>query len=296
MAEVPEVETFARDLQAAVVGRTILGAEVLLPAAVRFPEPAEFVQRLAGRQVAGAQRRAKHILLPLSDDLLLELHLMLWGALWLVPAARECAPETLLALQLDREEELRLTDKLGYARVALGAPAEVARRLDLDSLGPDALDPAFSAALLARQIGKRRGALKMVLLNQRIVAGLGNRDADESLWLAGIHPSATPSRLTPDELTRLYEAIGQVLREGLELRGTQPDRFGRAAGPSTAAMCSSAPACPVRAAAPASGAGAWAAATPTTAPAASRMNSFELISLPNSELKTLPWLGGTSAG
>jgi len=86
MAEVPEVETIVRDLRAAVVGRTIRGAEVLLAEAVRFPAPHEFAARLAGQTVLEAQRRAKHILMPLSGELTLAIHFMLWGTLLLVPA------------------------------------------------------------------------------------------------------------------------------------------------------------------------------------------------------------------
>jgi formamidopyrimidine-DNA glycosylase len=228
MAEAPEVETIVRDLRTAVVGRVFVGAEVVRPEAVRFPAPDVFAALLTGRAVLGAERRAKHILLPLSDDLLLEMHFMLWGNLLLVPATQRCFPETMIVYRLDDGMELRLVDKLGYARAALGHPEEVIERLDLASLGPDMLDPSFDAATLARQIGKRRGALKSVLLNQRIVAGLGNRDTDESLWLAGIDPRRAPTSLTTDELIRLHAAIRRTVPdEGLALRGTQRDLFGR---------------------------------------------------------------------
>nr|MDQ3013119.1 formamidopyrimidine-DNA glycosylase [Acidobacteriota bacterium] len=79
----------------------------------------------------------------------------------------------------------------------------------------------------ARQLARRRGVLKTVLLNQRVLAGLGNRDADESLWLAGIDPRRSAASLTEEELIRLQAAIIKVLTEGLALRGTQRDLFGR---------------------------------------------------------------------
>jgi formamidopyrimidine-DNA glycosylase len=227
MAEVPEVETIVRDLREAVVGREILSAEVLQAAALRFPNPDEFVARIAGQVVLGAERRAKHILLPLSGELTLAMHFMLWGTLLLAPAGRRRPPETLIVFRLDRDEELHFLDKLGYARAALGAPEEIVARLDLESLGPDALDPSFDAAVLARRLAKRRGALKTVLLNQQVLAGLGNRDADESMWLSGIDPRRAPASLTSDEIERLHDAICQMLEEGLALRGTQADLFGR---------------------------------------------------------------------
>jgi len=106
-------------------------------------------------------------------------------------------------------------------------PEILEERLDLGSLGPEALDASFSPDDLARQIAHRRGLLKTLLLNQRVLAGLGNRGADESLWLAGLDPRRSASSLTPEEIARLHAAIGQVLNEGIALRGTQRDLFGR---------------------------------------------------------------------
>jgi formamidopyrimidine-DNA glycosylase len=226
MTEMPEVEILVRDLREYVVGRTITAAEVVLPAAVRFPSVPEFVEHLQGCVVTGVERRAKHILLGLSDELLMGLHMMLWGTLRLVPAGEPPMPYTLIVWHLDQGEELRLLDKLGYARAVLGTPEAVSKGLSLHLLGPDALDPSFDVATLARQIGRRRGVLKSLLLNQRIVAGLGNRDADESLWLAQIDPRRTAVSLTEAELTRLHAGIVEMVSGGVALRGTQRDLFG----------------------------------------------------------------------
>ncbi|MGE5463875.1 MAG: Fpg/Nei family DNA glycosylase, partial [Syntrophothermus sp.] len=214
MAEVPEVEIIVRDLRDAMVGRTIHTTEVISPAAVRFPSVEEFTTLLTGRVFLDSQRRAKYILLPLSGDLVLAVHFALWGTLALVPVAQPRLPETLIVWHLDREEDLRLVDKLGYARAALGSSEVLAERLDLKSLGPEALDPDFTPEVLARQLSKRRGVLKSVLLNQRILAGLGNRDADESMWMAGIDPRRSAASLTMEELARLQDAIVKVLTEG----------------------------------------------------------------------------------
>ena len=226
MAEVPEVETIVRDLREAVVGRTIQETEVLLPAAVRFPTVEEFRALITNRVVLDSRRRAKYILLPLSGDLLLAIHFALWGTVALVPTGQPRLPETLVIWHLDQEQDLRLVDKLGYARTAVGAPDILAERLDLNSLGPEALDPDFDVDVLARQLLRRKGVLKSVLLNQRVLAGLGNRDTDESLWLAGIDPRRSASSLTLEELTRLHAAIKKMLDEGIALRGTQRDLFG----------------------------------------------------------------------
>ncbi len=226
MAEVPEVEIITRDLRQAVVGRRFTGAEVLAPAAVRFPSPPDFTELLRGRRVTGAHRRAKFILLPLDDGQTLAIHFMLWGELALRPRGSERAPATLVVLELEGGEELHLTDTLGYARVALAPAAELAARLKLEELGPEALEDAFTPDVLARLLRRRRSPLKTVLLNQRVLAGLGNRDADESMWQAGIDPRRLASSLTTEEVVRLHRAIRTVLEEGLALRGTQRDLFG----------------------------------------------------------------------
>ncbi|MFY1828735.1 bifunctional DNA-formamidopyrimidine glycosylase/DNA-(apurinic or apyrimidinic site) lyase [Myxococcus fulvus] len=226
MAEVPEVEIITRDLRQAVLGRRIADVEVLAPAAVRFPAPGEFVTALRGRRIVDARRRAKFILLGLDDGQTLALHFMLWGELSLRPAGAERPSETLVILTLEDGEALHLTDTLGYARVAVGPTAELSARLKLEELGPEVLDPAFTPEVLARRLGRRRSPLKTVLLNQRILAGLGNRDADESLWRAGLDPRRLVTSLSRDEVSRLHQAMRTVLEEGLALRGTQRDLFG----------------------------------------------------------------------
>ncbi|HEX4945375.1 MAG TPA: DNA-formamidopyrimidine glycosylase family protein [Blastocatellia bacterium] len=227
MAEVPEVEILAQGLREVVCGRRIDEVVVLQPDAVRFPAVPEFIALLQGRTVRHAQRRAKYLLLTLSDDFLLAVHLALWGTLQLVPTTNQLAAETLIRWQLNGDEDLRLVDKLGYARAAAGPTATLTDVLDLASLGPEALAPSFDVGTLAQCLAKRRGVLKSVLLNQRVLAGLGNRDADESMWLARIDPRRSAASLSDAELTRLHAAIIEVLHQGLALRGTQRDLLGK---------------------------------------------------------------------
>lgn len=230
MAEVPEVETIVRDLRLAIIGRVIISTEVVLAESVRFPTPNEFAAMVAGHTVLAAERRAKHILLRLDGDYTLAIHFMLWGTLLLGPANRRRPPETLIVFTLDNGEELRFLDKLGYARAAIGPTTEVELKLGLSELGPDALDPSFTVDVMIGRLAKRRGPLKTILLNNKVFSGLGNRDADESLWLARIHPQRQPASLSVEELHALYDAICRMLHEGLELRGTQQDLFGQQGG------------------------------------------------------------------
>lgn len=225
MAEVPEVETVARDLTA-VVGRTIDSAEVLAPDVLRFGTPAEFVREISSQRIAGVRRRAKWLLLALSGGQTLAIHFMLFGYLRLVPATTARLPHTMLVLCLDSGEELRLIDRLGYARVALAPLPELEKRLGLNALGPEVLDEAFRPEQLEAQLARKRIPIKPALLDQHVVAGLGNRDADESLWRARISPLRPAGTLTHDEAARLTEAMRAVLSEGIAQRGSMRDLWG----------------------------------------------------------------------
>src|SRR5215210_3761519 len=170
MAEVPEVETIVRDLREAVVGRKIHETEVLLPAAVRFPTVNEFTTLLTDRLVLESNRRAKYILLPLSGDLVLAVHFALWGTLALVPTDQARLPETLIIWHLDQEQDLRLIDKLGYARAATGPPEILAERLDVGGGGAEAREPTWGVDGVGRQRAERRGVLRTVRVNERVLA------------------------------------------------------------------------------------------------------------------------------
>lgn len=226
MAEVPEVEILARDMRELVVGRAIRAVRVIVPEAVRFPAPAEFADFVSGRTVEGCERRAKWLLCPLSEGGLLALHMMLHGTLRLQPAATRPDAETLLVFSLDGDEDLWLRDRKAYARVAAGPADEAAARLKLAGLGPELIDPAFTPADLVALLRGRRGVLKSTLVNQNVIAGLGNRDVDESLWEARIDPRRIAGSLSDAEAASLLVAARMVLAEGIGLRGTMTDLRG----------------------------------------------------------------------
>ncbi len=227
MSELPEVEVAVQDLRAGVVGRVIEGAEVLAASVLRFGTPEEFARTIAGRRVLGVGRRAKWGLIALEGEYTLAIHFMLFGYLRLVPRGAPRAANTMLALQLSGGDELRLLDRLGYARVALAPTPELNAQLGLAALGPDVLDEGFSPATLEERLRRKRVPIKPALLDQHIVAGLGNRDADESLWRAGIGPRRPAGTLTHEEAERLTNAMRGVLREGIARRGSRPDLWGR---------------------------------------------------------------------
>lgn len=219
MPELPEVETIRRDLEPRIVGRTITGFE-LLPGAERLLRgvPRRFLRdRLAGATITRVGRHGKYLLLHLNQENgpTAVIHLRMTGSL---RHRRADVPDDdflRARIPLNDGSELRFTDirKFGTFDV-VDDPAEA-----LAKLGPDALDAAFDLDALWSGLRGRRAAIKSMLLDQRLVAGVGNIYADEALFLARLHPEAPSGSLRPKERTALHEAIGRVLRDGITNRG-----------------------------------------------------------------------------
>ena len=224
MPELPEVETIRRDLEDAVLGRRITGVYLYEPRVVRHPEPEAFVRDLMGKRILGAERRGKHLLIRLSDGWVWAIHLMLEGQLLYQEAEEAIASRTKLAVQLDNGYQLRLRDVVDLARVALAPSADIATVLGLSKLGPEPLDPGFTVERFLERLKGRKGMIKPLLMNQEVLAGVGNLYADEALFRARIHPARKANTLSDAEKRRLYAEIQAVLREGLAARGTSGKR------------------------------------------------------------------------
>jgi formamidopyrimidine-DNA glycosylase len=227
MPELPEVEIVARQLARQIVGARIQAVAVHWPRVVAHPDVATFVAELPGAQILAVMRRAKYLLLQLDGDRTLLVHRRMSGNLLLIapdeqdtPAARD--PYCRVSLALDDQRELRFSDPRKFGRMALWSNAELPQVFSV--LGPEPLDPAFTPPALAARLHGHRRAIKAVLLDQAIVAGLGNIYADEALFAAGIHPLRPADALTPAEIARLWAAMRAVLTAGIASGGTS---FGR---------------------------------------------------------------------
>lgn len=215
MPELPEVETYARDLAALLPGRSFTGARVDWPNQIPLNTPAALDAGVRGQTVTSVSRRGKYLVLSLSRDTLL-VHLKMSGRLQLVPAADPPSPHAHVVFGLDRGDELRFYDPRKFGRVyLLGDPAPL-----LGPLGPEPLDDALTPAAFRARLAGRRGRLKPLLLDQTFIAGLGNIYVDESLWAARLHPLRAADTLGPGEIDRLYHAIREVLARAIEARGT----------------------------------------------------------------------------
>lgn len=221
MPELPEVEHVARQLREALIGSRIARVEVLWPRAVSRMTPEELIGRLTGRRVLAVGRRAKYLILTLESGESLVIHRRMSGNLRLA-RADETVPYTRVALTLGSGRRLLFTDPRKFGRITLAAPEELSRLFG--KLGPEPLDTDFTPEVLAKQLAGRSRAIKAALLDQSVVAGLGNIYADEALFRAKIHPLRAASSLTPEEMEALHEGIQGALHTGIEHGGTT---FGR---------------------------------------------------------------------
>lgn len=221
MPELPEVEYVARQLRNELVGRTISEVEVRWPRAISQPAPEQFRQGLLGRRCISVGRRAKYMLIGLDDGHVLVVHRRMSGNLILLKPGED-EPYIRVLFTLDDGRQLAYTDPRKFGRLLLvpGAALEQA----LPALGPEPLEPSFTPAVLRKRLSPTRRPLKAALLDQGVLAGLGNIYADEALFLAKLHPLQPACSLTPREATALHAGIQMALRTGIEHGGTT---FGR---------------------------------------------------------------------
>jgi formamidopyrimidine-DNA glycosylase len=233
MPELPEVETVMRGLQARLEGRVLLRAVARRPD-LRWPLPVGLVERLTGARVSGFRRRGKYILMRLDSGWSVLLHLGMSGRMVLGPAMGSGGRNSVtlhehLELETDDGWRVGFVDPRRFGSVDLVETAhEDAHRL-LSALGPEPLDDSFSIAMLAAALAGKRTPIKAALLDQKIVAGLGNIYVCEALFRAGISPQRQAHSVPGARATRLVPAIKQTLRDAIAAGGSslrdyvQPD-------------------------------------------------------------------------
>jgi formamidopyrimidine-DNA glycosylase len=220
MPELPEVETIARGLRAALPGRRIVS--VRLGKTDFIDDPAAIEQQVPGARFWAIRRHGKFLLLDLESadrsarNFSLLIHLGMTGRLITCEATVPVAPHTHVCFRLDNGRELRYSDIRRFGRMGL-----LPYGLQENGLGSLGLDPLeMSEVQFAALLRDRRARIKSLLLDQHVLRGIGNIYADEGLWRARIHPMRLGASLTPDELHRLYRAVRAVLNDAINLRGS----------------------------------------------------------------------------
>ncbi|TME52469.1 MAG: bifunctional DNA-formamidopyrimidine glycosylase/DNA-(apurinic or apyrimidinic site) lyase [Chloroflexi bacterium] len=225
MPELPEVETIVADLRPHLVGRTIVRCELRFPSIVRHPEPERFIDSITGLRIEGVGRRGKFMLIALGEGRLLVVHLGMSGQLRLVDATAEIENHTHVILDLDDNRHLRYRDPRRFGRLLLGTEDELLMSGTLPKLGPEPIDPTFDADELYKRFRKRRAPLKALLLDQAMVAGVGNIYADESLYRARLRPDRAAGSLSRKSVRRLHESLRDSLETAIRNRGSSVDTY-----------------------------------------------------------------------
>jgi len=217
LPELPEVETTRRGVEPYVLGRTIVALNVHEPR-LRWRIPADLPEQLAGQSVRGTGRRAKYLLLELTHGTLLW-HLGMSGSLRVLPAATPRLAHDHLDLVLDSGYVLRFNDPRRFGSVHYTTEDPRAHPL-LARLAPEPFDREFDGEYLFRATRRRRLAIKPLLMNSRLVVGVGNIYANEALFRARVRPRRAARSLSRAETRRLARAIRAVLRLAIRLGGT----------------------------------------------------------------------------
>ena len=218
MPELPEVETIRRDLAKTIIGLRVESVLLRDARVVRMP-PKEFVRLLQGRTVRAVHRRGKALLLDL-DGLWFVIQLMMTGQVVYVPPEQKVAAvkETKAVFGLSKGGTLLYNDQRLFGRLV------VVRKLEdighLRTMGPEPLEPGFTTEVLTGQLRGRNVAIKTLLLDHKVVAGIGNIYASEILFRSGIAPKKKAERLNTVEIGRLHQAIRAVLKDAVRMRGT----------------------------------------------------------------------------
>ncbi len=225
MPELPEVETIRRDIDPALRGRRITKFEIFDRRLICAREEKKWQERLKGQVWQELIRRGKYLLATLSNGWRIVIHLRMTGQL--VLGAGEGFGRHRMRLSFEGNQTLSFYDQRRFGEMRLLAPGET--QFSATPLGPDALEE-WSLAGFTHLIKTKTTRIHAVLLDQRVVAGIGNIYAQEALFKAGIRPSKPAERLTRDQSARLFNAVQDVLRQALLYRGTSSRNYRDAQG------------------------------------------------------------------
>jgi formamidopyrimidine-DNA glycosylase len=214
--ELPEVETLARDLRKLLCGAQFQAVTLFWTRSVAMPAADELVQGLPGQRILDVSRRGKFLQFSLSGPSYLLIHLRMSGHVQVEPSTAPRGPYARAVFDLTDGRRLVFSDPRKFGRIYWLTQPD----LVLGALGPEPLADDLTLDAFRSLLAMRKGALKPLLLNQALLAGLGNIYTDEALFRAGLHPQRKANTLTEDEVARLYTAIREVLQQAIGNRGT----------------------------------------------------------------------------
>ena len=228
MPELPEVETVRRGLDKLTLNQPIGRVEVLLDRTVAYPaEAEEFEHSITGLAIANWQRRGKYLLAQLADNAQdpagwLGVHLRMTGQLLWLDSTATLQKHTRVRFLFENQQELRFVDTRTFGKVWYVPPqVEIESVITgLQKLGPEPFSDDFSLEYFSQKLNNRRRLIKTLLLDQAIVAGIGNIYADEALFKSGIRPDTVAANLNKQQTKALHQAILEVLQTSIDKGGT----------------------------------------------------------------------------
>ncbi len=223
MPELPEVETIKNELLPYILGREITGVTLLWEGIVRQPSVEKFYSRVVGQRITGLSRRGKYLFFSLSSGEVLVMHMKMTGSLLVDPADDRF---TRAIFHLDNSKSLHFWDPRKFGVMWLTGDESIVA----DKLGPEPLEDGFTIEVLAHRLRNRTAPIKPVLLDQSVIAGIGNMYADEALFEAKIHPLKPAGSLNKGEIKRLHAAIRRVLWSAIGNRGASVRNYIRPDG------------------------------------------------------------------
>jgi len=267
MPELPEVETTVKDLREKILGRKIEDVWTDFRKMIKKPKDFKcFKKEIKRKKIKNIRRRGKNILIDLSGNKTLLIHQKLTGHLLLgrwrvekggristfpplsrkewVPAKKiqwkSLLPGPLmedpmnrflhLIFWLDDEQMLALSDLRKFAKAELWDSDKLNQSEGIKNLGPEPLGKSFTFEKFQEILKNKRGKIKQILMNQQVIAGIGNIYSDETLWEAEVHPSKDVSKLSQEELKKIYQAIKKILGKAIKVKGESISDFRRISG------------------------------------------------------------------
>lgn len=235
MPELPEVETVVRGLRPYLSGQKIVAAQVF-SAKVRIPVPKTLAKNLAGARILGVERRAKYIYVHLESGMTMVIHLGMTGSVIMTKGARKTNASFVagrhdhLWFSLEDGTEIVFSDPRRFGVLTSMPTKTLAEWAPIASLGPEPLDKKFTGDVLHARLRGRKTPIKIALMNQEIVVGVGNIYASEALFMAGISPLREAGTISAAKIATLVEAIKTVLKASIRPGGSSLRDYRQANG------------------------------------------------------------------
>lgn len=225
MPEMPEVEVIRRIIEPQLAHKTVLSVEILNSQIIAHPDKNDFVQLLTGQTISHMSRRGKYLTIHMENGDSVTLHLRMTGQLLVMPKDLPVEKHTHLIAALSGEIQLRYIDVRRFGRFWYLKSDEADTFTGQEKLGVEPLSGNLTAAYLKSKLGSRKKAIKEMLHDQSVVAGIGNIYSDEILFAAGIYPETKCADLKNSDWNRLAEKIKEVIAWGIDTNEMTPEEY-----------------------------------------------------------------------